>query len=493
MSMIKIANLTFGYDNSPDNIFENISFQLDTTWKLGFTGRNGRGKTTFLNLLMGRYAYDGKITSDVKFEYFPYHVANNDLITMDVLGGICVEAEDWQIMREISLLQLPEDRLYRPFGTLSAGERTKALLAALFLVSNSFLLIDEPTNHLDMDGRKLLGNYLKKKQGFILVSHDRSLLDNCVDHILSLNKVDIEIQKGNFSSWQHNKSLKDVYELAENAKLKKEIKRLDAAALRTANWADKAEQGKSNKNDPGRKLDKGYIGHKAAKMMQRSQAVDKRRQNAVTEKKVLLKNLETSDSLKLMPLRYHNDILIDFKNAALFYDGVAACKNVTFTVRRGERVALKGKNGSGKSSVLKLVCGAGLAYEGEIVIGGNLKISYISQDTSHLTGTLFDYAYRHNIDESLFKTILRKLNFERIQFEKDLADFSGGQKKKVLLAKSLCEQAHLYVWDEPLNYIDVLSRIQIENLLLQYKPTLLFVEHDEVFCDKIAERTIFLS
>jgi lincosamide and streptogramin A transport system ATP-binding/permease protein len=119
-----------------------------------------------------------------------------------------------------------------------------------------------------------------------------------------------------------------------------------------------------------------------------------------------------------------------------------------------------------------------------------LKISYIAQDTDFLRGYLTDFADVVGINESLFKTILRKLDFSRLQFEKDILDFSGGQKKKVLIAKSLCEQAHLYIWDEPLNYIDVLSRIQIEELLLEYQPTILFVEHDRVFSENIATKFV---
>ena len=114
------------------------------------------------------------------------------------------------------------------------------------------------------------------------------------------------------------------------------------------------------------------------------------------------------------------------------------------------------------------------------------------QDASFLRGDLSDYARGHGVDESLFKAILRKLDFSRAQFEKDMADFSAGQKKKVLLARSLCEPAHLHIWDEPLNYVDVISRMQIEDLLLRCAPTLLFVEHDRVFCDRIATKTIEL-
>ena len=116
----------------------------------------------------------------------------------------------------------------------------------------------------------------------------------------------------------------------------------------------------------------------------------------------------------------------------------------------------------------------------------------MSQDTSFLQGGLKEFARESDIDESLFKTILRKLDFERVQFEKDMADYSGGQKKKVLLARSLCQSAHLYLWDEPLNFVDVYSRMQIENLLLEYAPTMVFVEHDRAFSDQIATQIVVL-
>jgi len=147
---------------------------------------------------MGKYAYSGRIHADVQFEYFPYEVADRSRMTYEIMEEVCPECEDWERMRELSLLEVNEEVLYRPYETLSNGEQTKVLLAALFLGSNRFLLIDEPTNHLDLDARRAVADYLKKKHGFILVSHDRQLLDTCVDHILSINKTNIEIQKGKF-------------------------------------------------------------------------------------------------------------------------------------------------------------------------------------------------------------------------------------------------------------------------------------------------------
>ncbi|HXK78443.1 MAG TPA: ATP-binding cassette domain-containing protein, partial [Oscillospiraceae bacterium] len=133
MSLIDISNLTFAYEGSYDNIFENVSFQIDTDWKLGFTGRNGRGKTTFLNLLLGKYPYHGTISASVAFEYFPFEVTDKSKDALGVVEDIDGSLPRWELLRELSLLELGEEVLYRPFGTLSNGEQTKVLLAALFL------------------------------------------------------------------------------------------------------------------------------------------------------------------------------------------------------------------------------------------------------------------------------------------------------------------------------------------------------------------------
>lgn len=492
MSLINISNLTFAYEGSYDNIFENVTFQIDTDWKLGFTGRNGRGKTTFLKLLRGEYEYSGSITSSVNFEYFPFAVTDKTKNTREVIDGIWPNYEFWQLSKELSLLQVAEDVLDRPFNTLSQGEQTKVLLAALFLKENNYLLIDEPTNHLDLKGRTLVSSYLHGKKGFILVSHDRAFLDNCIDHILSINKTNIEIQKGNFSSWYNNKQAQDRFEIAEARKLKKEIRRLSAAARQTASWSDKVEKSKRGRRDSGVKADKGFIGHKAAKMMKRSKVTEARREKAVEEKANLLQNIETADSLKIKPRPYHTDKLVEARDLSLFYEGRPVLSDVSFTVHRGDRVAVIGKNGSGKSSLFKLLLGEEISFSGSLRTGSNLVISYIPQNTSFLQGSLQDYARSNLLDESLFLTILRKLDFPRVQFEKDISAYSEGQKKKVLLAKSLCEQAHLYIWDEPLNYIDILSRIQVEELVLKHEPTLLFVEHDHSFVRSVATKEIVL-
>lgn len=488
MALINVSNLTFAYEGSYDNIFENASFQIDTDWKLGFIGRNGKGKTTFLKLLLEEYDFKGSISRPVSFEYFPYEVEDKSANSIDIAYSIAPELQLWQLAREMNILDMEEELLYRPFFTLSNGEQTKLLLSVLFQKESNFLLIDEPTNHLDTGARKLVGNYLSSKKGYILVSHDRNFLDVCVDHVLSINRADIQVQKGNFSSWYLNKTRQDGAELQENERLKKEIGRLQNSVRTTADWSDKVERTKTGSGP----VDRGYIGHKAAKMMQRSKAIERRRQDSVEKKSALLKNVERTQALKLHPLRYHSRRLLSLEAVSIRYGEKTACENISFSISRGERIALQGKNGSGKSSILRLIAGDKLDYSGELSIGGGLKVSLIPQDFSHLKGSLSEYAALRGIDESLFKAILRKLDFERSQFDKDMKNLSAGQKKKALIAGSLCESAHLYIWDEPLNYIDVFSRMQIESLLEEFNSSMLFVEHDQAFIDKIATGVIHL-
>lgn len=490
MSHITITNLTFAYEGSYDTIFDTVSLQLDSRWKLGLIGRNGRGKTTFLQLLLGNYPYQGHIDTDISFTYFPYPVADTTQNTIDILQQICPTMENWELLRELNLLQVLPDVLYRPFYTLSNGEQTKVLLAALFLKENNFLLLDEPTNHLDELTKQLLANYLNRKQSFLLVSHDRTLLDHCVDHILAINRANIELQKGNFSSWYQNKLAQDNLEFLQNEQLKKEIGKFANAAKRTSNWSDQLEKTKYATKNSGLHPDRGYIGHKSAKMMKRAKVLEQRQQKAIEQKSQLLKNIETTEPLKINCLPYAQKRLLSLQKVSVCYQNNPIFSPISLDVMQGDRVCISGKNGCGKSSLLKLILGQPISYTGTLSIGSQLTISYLPQDTSFLHGSLTDFAAQSQIDESLFKAILRKLDFSRTQFDKEMQHYSAGQKKKVLLAKSLCESANLYIWDEPFNFIDIFSRIQIEELLLTYQPTMLFVEHDHIFTQKIATQTI---
>ena len=508
MSKINVSNLTFCYEGSFDNIFENVSFTIDTDWKLGFIGRNGKGKTTFLNLLLGKYEYQGSIQASTAFDYFPYGLSNEQMKECmgEILEDVKPDCELWRVIMELEKMKMDAEVLYRPFETLSHGERTRVMLAILFSRENYFLLIDEPTNHLDQASREIVTVYLQQKKGFLLVSHDRDLLDACVDHVLVLNRVSIEVQKGNFSSWWENKERMDNFHIAENEKHRKEIGKLKQAAERTRNWADKNESTKIG-FDPVKEHDRSiatraYIGAKTKKMQSRVKQTENRIQKEIEEKEGLLQDIENTVDLKIMPLKHHKEVLIRAEKFGLAYGEHEVLKDFDFELRQGERVVLQGRNGCGKSSFIKAILrrlvGNDLSGEmtsqlkeyGSLQMASGLIISYINQDTSALQGNLTDFCKERDLDESLLKAILRQLDFERVQFVKNMEEFSEGQKKKVLIAASLLKQAHLYIWDEPLNYIDVFSRMQIEDLILRYQPTMLLVEHDIRFQEKIASRIV---
>ena len=493
MSLISVKNLTFRYDGSINNLFENVSFNIDTDWKLGLIGRNGKGKTTFLKLLLGKYEYKGTISKSVEFDYFPFEVKEQERMAIEIVNEIAPNVEDWEIIKELNLLNTDAEILYRNYNLLSGGEQVKILLISLFLKGNNFLLIDEPTNHLDIETRNNLVEYLKKKKGLILVSHDRDFLDKVVDHIISINNTNIDIQKGNFSSWQDNKNRQDNFELTQNEKLKKDISKLEIAAKNTAQWSDKIEKSKYNTTNSGSKVDRGYIGHQSAKMMKKSKVMEKRIEKAIEQKSNLLNNIVRNESLKIIPLDNRKNPLIIANELQIKYNEKAIFSKRTFEVNDKDRIAIIGKNGIGKSSILKLIMGEEIQYNGTLKINNNLKISYVSQSTKELKGTLKEYALKNEVEESIFKAMLSKMGFSKTEFEKDIRDMSEGQKKKVLIAKSISEPANLYIWDEPLNYIDILTRLQIEEAILKYEPTLIFVEHDETFVKNVATKIIELE
>lgn len=493
MSLISVNNLTFGYDGSLNNIFENVSFNIDTDWKLGLIGRNGKGKTTFLKLLQGKLEYRGTISKNVDVDYFPYEIKDKNKMTIDVVHEITPNVEDWEIIKELNLLNSNAEILYRDFNTLSGGEQVKILLISLFLKENNFLLIDEPTNHLDIETRNNLISYLEKKRGFILVSHDRNLLDKVVNHIISINNTNIEIMQGNFSSWKENKDRQDNFEITQNERLQKDINRLEIASKNTANWSNNTEKSKYKTNNSEAMIDRGYVGHKSAKIMKQSKVMEQRIEKAIGEKASLLKNIDRNEDIKIIPIESRKNPLLLANNLQIKYDDKTLFSPISFEVQNGDRMAIVGKNGVGKSSILKLIIGEQIQYNGEFKITNDLKISYVSQSTENLKGNLKNFARESKVDESIFKAMLSKMGFSKIDFDTDIKMMSEGQKKKVLIAKSISEQANIYIWDEPLNYIDILTRIQIEDAILKYCPTLIFVEHDETFVEKVATKKVYLE
>lgn len=310
----------------------------------------------------------------------------------------------------------------------------------------------------------------------------------------------MEIQSGNFSSWWENKKRKDQFSESENKKHLREIATLKRAVDQSGRWAKKSENSKIG-FDPTKEHDRSissraYIGAKTKKMQKRVKQYEQRIEREIGEKEGLLQDIENPEQLKMNVLEYHKSTLLYAKDVSIKYsaDSPDVLHHFDFQLERGERVFLHGRNGSGKSTFIKAILSGNdsnlVISKGELNIGAGLVISYINQDTSFLHGNIKDFCSERKLDESLFCTLLKKMDIDRVQFTKLLEDYSEGQKKKVIMAASLMTPAHLYIWDEPLNYIDVFTKMQIEELILAYKPTMILVDHDIQFQEKIATRVV---
>lgn len=492
MSLLTIHNLNFTYPGRYEPVFADASVQLDTRWKLGLTGRNGRGKTTLLHLLDGSLDAGGAIAGAPGGGYFPGPAPDPALPLAKAAAARC-NAPDWEIARELGKLGLSGGKLDQPFGSLSPGEQTRALLAVLFLQPGVWPLIDEPTNHLDAAGRALLGRYLKNQTaGFLLISHDRALLDDCCDHMLAIERSGLTLRQGNFSSWWQEVQDRDAREAAENERLGREIDRLQAARQRTTRWAEKVEASKFSTRNSGLRVDRGYVGHKSAKMMQRVKAVEARRDKAIAEKQALFRDRERVDPLRLDPLPAPRGPLLRAADLRLFAGGLPLGGPLRFTVEPGDRLALTGPNGCGKTTLLRLVAGEAIPHTGLLERPGNLVLSVVAQHETP-RGSVADFAAGAGVDLTRLLTLLRKFGLERAQFDAPIESWSEGQRKKLALARSLCQRAHLYLWDEPLNYIDLYARMQIEAMLRESGATLLFVEHDRAFRQAVATGAVNLA
>lgn len=501
MAQILIDHIEFLYDGSQETIFKDFSIAFDSNWRLGFVARNGRGKTTLLKLLAGQIQpnHGGiHMPQSITPMQFPPSV---DVFSQDRAKDIIEKSmptlEEWCFMRELSMLEVDSEVLSRPFCTLSPGEQGKMLMAALFADENAYVLLDEPGNHLDVDGKRILSAYLSDKRSFLLVSHERALLDEVTDHTMAILKSGPELVAGPYHIWAEHRKNIESFERAENMRLSKEINKLSESARQSGQWADKSHRDSTKDDGSGVKIGlKEKNRAKAAKLERRAKQTMRQKERAAEQKSNLLHDIEENESLKMNPIHFHSKTILTAVNLRLWFDEKTLLKESSFSVSQGERVCLTGKNGAGKSTLLKLIAGStvpeALHVDGSINISKGLTLSILPQSSELPDITIMQYVQDSGVDITKALTILRKMGLQREVFYNNCSSLSAGQKRKLMLAISLCTEANLYLWDEPLNYLDIQSREQIEDVLLESNPTLIFIEHDAYFFKKIATRYIAL-
>lgn len=524
MGNITIRNITFSYTDSYDTIFENVDIDINAQWKLGLIGRNGKGKTTLLKLIAGELKpSSGTISMPMETEKFPFEIEDENLSVRNVikdcvgsfakmelnlrelllkndqnasieyaallnryneLGGYEIESS---IEKELKKMKLEPSILNQKFVSLSGGEKTKIKILALFLKGEKFLLIDEPTNHLDLFGRATLANYLSKKKGYILVSHDQEFLDSCVDHILSINKTTIKLNKCGFSQWDENRINNEKSEMKKKENLLDEAEKLENASAAARGWSFSKEKGKK------KAIDSGFEGRRSAKMMKRAKSMENRRDKRLEEVKTLLKDYEERKVLEIKQEKIPRKKYLGVYDLSYTIDNKTVLDSVNFQLDQGDRLWVKGVNGSGKTSLLKIISGETGNYTGSVKKYNGINISHSHQDIESCETTVEEYRMMCGSNRTVFITILDYFNMDIEYLDKKISMLSEGEKKKVEIAKTLSNTSEIYLWDEILNYMDIYFRIQIEEAIFKYNPTLIFVSHDESFGNKIATKILDLT
>ena len=529
MAKIEIRDVTFYYDDFYHPVFENLNANLNTDWKMAVVGRNGRGKTTLLKLLEGSLeASSGEIKRAGTVSYFPYSYDAEYTKTLDVIkeciGGLrTLEIEmaqyemgisdvdnrkyfellnrygeldgyemESRIYKELAMMRLSVELLERDFSTLSGGEQTCMLIIALFLRKETFVLLDEPTNHLDKEKKEHLKHYLTRKKGYIIASHDTFFLDAVSDHIFAINKSDISIEQGNYSSWRRNMELKEQFELRTKQRLMQEINQLDRQVKVTRKWSDIGNKQKypfaGNARTNGTRA-----------YMRQAKTAEQHIRDNLEEKKQLLRNLEEEKQLSIYQEILESECLIAMENVSYRYEEESPLilENVTLRVYPGDKIWLRGHNGAGKTTLLKLL--SGKLQGADIRYKEGVSIAYITQEPScfcsdvknHLRGSLgegkdFETAY------AKFKELCSLFDLPEDFDKRPLETLSSGERKKVDIARVLCEKHQVLFLDEPLNYMDVYFKVQLENALADEELTLIFVEHNEEFGKRIANKVLEL-
>ncbi len=356
-------------------------------------------------------------------------------------------------------------------NTLSGGQKTRVALGRLLLSKPDIILLDEPTNHLDMESISWLENYLLNYSGAVLiVSHDRYFLDKIVSKIIELDNGNATVFSGNYTDYASKKAILRNMQLKEYLNQQREIKHQEEVITKLKQF----NREKSIKRAESRE-----------KMLNKMEFVDKP------------EILNDKMDIKLEPNVISGNDVLTVDNLTKGFDGTVLFDNISFQIKRGERVALIGSNGTGKTTILKLINGIIPADSGSIYLGAKVNIGYYDQEHHVLDPdkTIFDEirdAYP-DLNNTQIRNTLAAFLFTNEDVFKYIKDLSGGERGRVSLAKLMLSNANFLILDEPTNHLDITSKEILENALNSYTGTVLFVSHDRYFINSTATRIIELA
>ncbi|MGG0134015.1 ribosomal protection-like ABC-F family protein [Bacillus tropicus] len=520
MTICSVNNVTKSFGGNI--IFENISLEIKNGERVGLVGRNGSGKTTIFQLLTGMESLDagaihmkkgtriGHVAQIPKFDesMTVYEVLSSafkiekelerEMRTLEkhmaeeqessvlqklmerygviqekfaFLGGYEIEANIMKVANGLQVIEL----FPRSFLELSGGEQTKVSLAYMLLQKPDLLLLDEPTNHLDLFAVEWLEQFLKEYNGTVVViSHDRYFLDEVVTKIFDLEDGEIHVYHTNYSRFVEEKEERLLQEFQAYQEQQKKIKKVKEAIKRLREWANQA-------NPPNEGL------HKRARSMERALERMEKLKKPILERKQMGLQFEGQE-------RSGKDVVV-MKEVSKGFAEHLLFNEANLHVRFQERAAIVGRNGTGKTTLLKLLLEEIEPDAGEIRIGSSVKIGYLSQHAyGNMKSNVLE-AFREcvAVTEGEARHILAKFLFYGPAVFKKVTQLSGGEKMRLRLAQLMYQDINFLILDEPTNHLDIESREVLEEALEQYNGTILAVSHDRYFLNKLFEKTYWID
>lgn len=501
-----------------DEIIKNASFHIEEREKAAIVGINGAGKTTLLRIIMGEYQADSGdviIAKDRTIGYLAQHQKlSSDNTIYDELMSVkrdIIELE--QKIRRLELemhskegveleavmeaysksthqfelqngyayksevvgvlkgLGFDESDFEKKMNTLSGGQKTRVALGRLLLSKPDIIMLDEPTNHLDMNSIAWLENYLVNYDGsVIIVAHDRYFLDKVVTKVIEVERGIVSVFSGNYSDYAAKKKqlmdakLKEYYNQQRDIKHQEEV----IAKLKSFNREKSIKRAESRE-----------------KLLDKIEVIDK----PITEQETM--------HFKLEPAKESGNDVLSVEGLSKAFGGNRLFDNVSFEIKKGEKVALIGNNGTGKTTILKIINHIIDADAGKVKLGANVEIGYYDQEHNvlHMDKTAFDEigdAYP-DMTNTQIRNMLACFLFTGDDVFKKISDLSGGERGRVSLAKLMLSNANFLILDEPTNHLDIMSKEILESALNRYTGTVLYVSHDRYFINKTASRIMELS
>lgn len=481
------------------HIFENLSGKINEGDRIGLIGINGVGKTTLIRILMGLLDRDsGEVIYTKENLSFGYLSQYNEFDVnstiydelynaglMSIKSSFNQDSYNTKLKRTLLEAGFMERDFNQLAIALSGGEKTKLSICKILIKNPDILILDEPTNHLDMESINWLTEFINKiDKTLIIISHDRQFLDDSVSKIFEMKCDSINEYKGNYSEYKVAKENEIKCQQREYEKQTSEIRHLKEIISERKTWFDKAHKD-AGQNDFLRAKAKKHISIMRAKEKQLERLEEGKVKRPEKDMLAAFEHLVDGIADRKLPeyLIQARDINKSFGKNIIF-------NNASMDIRRGDKIALIGKNGSGKSTLIKLLLGQEKPNQGYITTNPSLKIGYFSQELENLNfqNSILDEILETGVSMNYGRIVLGSLLFKGDTVYKKIEVLSMGEKCRVAFAKLILSSANMLILDEPTNYMDIVSREKIEEVISNYSGTILFVSHDRYFVRNTANR-----